>query len=200
MKTIKLIGWVLWAIFTWALYLAVTLPLWLLGWVVVPVLLLLKKVEWRQSKKWTYGVAAWTPKFAYLWGNEENGVFGYSGTPGQQKFWTTRTALWSPLKIAVAWSANRNPTNNLRFIKPFGFDPNGTQRQAGRRDEWGSAWTAYDPNSWFFVRSGLYTAFYFARWGLKFRIGWNIEPRDCYFPVEGYRAKGAGFKLQLKRL
>lgn len=206
--------WWTWGIVSWALYLTVVaIPMWLLGIPVCLYLSLTRQYEFRKSKLWSYDILAWTPKWVYPWGNEEDGVDGarggqkWSDDTFQMAWWFKKTAGWPEWLVLFWWTAIRNPTNNLRFIKPFGFtlkpqdyydltEVEDIGNAESPHETWPGKW------KWFFARYRGYTALYVAYSNVRFRIGWNIYPSDLayrnYFD-DAYRTKGIGFKLQLQR-
>ncbi len=200
---------ILFAPISWALYIVAVAPLYVLGYPIVAALIVFRQYTWRQSYFWPYAILTWKPRWAYLWGNEEDGVDGTRGYvkwPGtdqwQNAWWIEKMANWGTWGRMLVWSAYRNPICNARFIKPLGFKIN--------RGE--IAWTGNSPlprettkttwvPQWFLCAHGWYSGFYFAWRKVYFRIGWNVFPGDAN-PDDGlgYRAYGAGFKLQLGRI
>lgn len=49
------------------------------------------------------------PKLAWLWDNDEDGVF--------PAFYAREHLNWSVWRIIFTWTALRNPVNNLRFVR-----------------------------------------------------------------------------------
>lgn len=77
-------------------------PLWLLGILVCGVLSLTMRMSGAPGIIASMGPQHW-PKWAWIWDNEIDGIFGPTNTP------YTR---WQ----AFYWSALRNPVNNFRFV------------------------------------------------------------------------------------
>ncbi len=129
----------------------------------------------------------------YPWNNEEDGLYVISHNPESPEWYRI-----------ITWTANRNPTNNLRFIKPFGLqiEPDkirylGTfdifaDPDADDRDEplFYIAWQGWHSNIrlQFYVRQRLY----------RLWIGWKIYPSSIVKGVPGYQKYGASFGHQFK--
>lgn len=107
---------------------------------------------------------------------------------------TKRWPLWARI---VVWSCWRNPTGNLRFVRPFGFriqpehvisigtfdHPDELQTLKGFR--------------WYYAAHGFYTGLWWRFPWFSVRIGWKIYPADIK-GVTDYRSKGCGFALQFQ--
>lgn len=95
------------------IYTIIWLPILLLGYVLIPIALLSHAYEIRKSYYWPEKeIIVWTWPIMYPWGNEEDGILA-----GEEY-------LDKPEWFRILyWSAHRNPTNNLRFIRPFGLKP-----------------------------------------------------------------------------
>lgn len=111
----------------WIFIILLQLPIYILGWVLVPLALLFKAYEVRKSKYWDKQIFAWSWKFMYIWGNEEDGLlcgeeligpdtFFFSIFGFKIKFIIEKYPTW--LRIFY-WTVIRNPTNNLRFVPLF---------------------------------------------------------------------------------
>jgi hypothetical protein len=95
----------------WPAYMALDLALAIIG---VPIVAMLA-----YTKTWTIApggfvgrkIAYW-PKWAWLWGNDEDGVIG------SYEFQTDHYN-WSDSRKAFVWSALRNSVNNLRYVWPI---------------------------------------------------------------------------------
>lgn len=92
----------------WIFVISLRLVFILAGLVLIPLAVLLKAYENRESKIFKGKIIpAWKWKFMYPWGNEEDGIVAgleYLDKPE-----------WFRI---IYWSARRNPANNLRFM-PF---------------------------------------------------------------------------------
>lgn len=208
----------------WLLRMLAVLPLWLAGFPICYVLA--RRQAWEPRKSRFYAnpdgsqriLAQWRPRWAYVWGNEEDGVAG-------PRWFMQGAPAW---KRAFVWSAWRNPTNNLRFVYPFGIviqpsrvrfrgnvidSPGDDERREGvARFRWSYAWQGAFSGLW--VKApisfpqiqalGHWWQFWLWRvdWRqevLNFRIGYKILPKDARgVPDYDYRAPGAGFGLQLQ--
>lgn len=190
----KLAFWIFWSLASWSLYLAADIVLWLAGWIIVPVLAALHHYRMSESSKWPYWITSWKSKWAYPWGNEEDGIDGLRGyqtwSDGsfQQESWIRKSAGWSIWRTIVVWSAWRNPIGNLRFVKPFGFIIEPKKIQYWERNGVHFAW--------YFVRHGAYTGAWVSFRNKELKIGWNLRPTDAIGVLANdYRSKGCGFKL-----
>lgn len=183
------------SLITWASFLSIQIPLFLLGHLIIPFLALFKMYYVRKSHYYNKQIAAFFWPFNYIWGNEEDGVLaGHQYKDYKDDDWQ----VWY-------WSAVRNPTNNLRFIPILScrVDPNLID-WVGSLPESASP-KAYDMKTalWYYCWQGLYTNFYW-QFYLKddlyrFWIGWKLYPADILGVTE-YRKYGAGFAVQFKRV
>lgn len=172
----------------------------LLGWILIPLAAACKAYKRRKSLYYDYDVMAFTWPIMWIYNNEEDGIDAGSN------YWEAKTKF----QQIVYWSANRNPTNNLRFVKYLTCDivPNKVRFIGSFGD---GPWSGtkyeniqkYDTKvpQWFFAWQGLYSCFYWQfmlKGKLKrFWIGWKIYPTDIY-GVTPYRKYGSGFGLQFK--
>lgn len=175
----------------WTLYLTAWAPLWLLGWLLIPIAAYLKLYKKRQGL-FGYKVLSWY-WLMWVWSNEEDGILA-----GQQY----RQCSSDAAQI-VYWTAIRNPTNNLRFTPLLSckIEPERV-RFFGSHDEDLSQYDTKIPQ-WFFAWQGLYSNIF---WQFEVRgqlwrlwLGWKVFPTDIR-GVTAYRKHGAGFATQLKRL
>lgn len=188
----------------WALFTIVAVPFVVLGLVVIPISLLRKDIEFRQSKYFLKLITAWGSRLMWLWGNEEDGL-DKNGELKDRIFY---------------WTALRNPVNNHRFVKYVGCRINpdrvrfigsygSVTRFLGftpsKESEFYLGINRYDTKTpqWFLAWQGIYSNFYlqFAINRKLYRawVGWKIFPTDI-FGVTPYRKYGAGFVYQLKRV
>lgn len=185
-------------ILLWPLYVSLQIPLWLAGF---PLCYLLAKREAWELKPSRYFkpriVAAWTPRWCWLYCNDEDGVVGPA-------WWHDENAGKSQRWLAFVWSAWRNPTNNLRFL-PFVnvvIDPARVQ-WLGNADDPAHP-TEFTPNRilWSFTWQGLYAGLVW-RWQvtsthhIQLRLGWKLLPRDRFgVPAEDFRSVMCPFGVQ----
>jgi len=182
----------------------------ILGWFIVPILAALKLYDYRHSTKYDDGrvVLSWTPRWAFPWGNEEDGIDGLPMVNwtlmDRQSWWDQKTQRWSEWRTIVVWAAFRNGASNLRFTKWWGLviDPRKVKvhfhqiRFPFERvlEHW-------------FVSQGWRSNYMAEYRGWRFWIGWAIKPYDAdnnvfvsRLPQTDTRHPGVGFKLQLKRV
>jgi hypothetical protein len=179
----------------------------ILGWVLIPPMAVLYKYTTKEQISIINGrvVINWRYKFMWPWSNEEDGVLAgeeFIGYP-------------NAIRI-IYWSAFRNPSNNLRFIKALSclIDPNKV-KWIGNTPKtlcgfnllmWSPY--AYDSDeyrfvcfTWCGIYSNLRIQFKMRSKIWRFWIGWKIYPHDKYgIPENNYRYYGAGFATQLKRI
>jgi hypothetical protein len=162
----------------------------LLGYIMVPMAVLLDAYEMRESKIYKGRVIrAFTWKIMWPWGNEEEGI-GWYGTGSISK------------KILYS-ECFRNPANNLRYVPilslkivPEKVKFKGYPIYKDIRD--------YDLDSKdfiYFAWHGVYSTLRIQRKMLgkrrRFWIGWKLYPEDIY-GVTDHRSASAGFATQLK--
>lgn len=168
-------------------YLLIDLPLFILG---LPITYALSRAEaWhtRDSKFYpSRPIPVWNPSWAWIWGNEEDGVIG-------APFWVERNAGRSLSSIAFRWSGIRNNVNNLRYVPGLSLRVN--------------------PRKIKFIDCGLFTITshgfysnlsYTGPNGLWFQIGWKVHKEDASLPgtelpTTDMRYPGCGFGLRLAR-
>lgn len=190
------------AIPSWILFEAVVdVPLMLLGWVVIPI-----AAACGAYTETSPNIYHFTWKIMWLWDNYEDGIANNTYSHYDNMF----------LRI-VSWSANRNPTNNLRLVPYLSFildkDKVGYVGEVG-----GMSVKSPDDNSrdyilnrfdtnenqWYFAWHGAYTGWYWVNdFGFlgkrRVFIGWKLYPTDVGGVTE-YRKNGVGFAMQFKRL
>ena len=118
-----------WAIATFVVYQLVMIPLWLLGWVAVP--LAIKFGQWERSAMngaLIYNAPAWL----WLWGNDEDGL--------DPVWYRVANPTWSPFKRQLIWAAWRNSVNNVRCIKWLHPAPVAERIRFVR---WGDSWLCW---------------------------------------------------------
>lgn len=182
----------------WVPYILLTFPLWIMGLFIVAFLLATGQYHTRPSRVYKgRKVTTWKPRWAWLWGQEEDGVFGPDSYRKGQPQWLR----------AYVWAAIRNPVNNERFTPPLGFvvDPSkikvyGNTVSSPYDDEAAEQvmrfrWS-YVTHGWY---SGLWIRIPVGKKHINFRIGWKLLPRDKEgVPDYDYRKPGVGFGLQLQ--
>lgn len=178
------------------LRLGVNAVFWLLGQILVR--WQANKVHRRTSQKMARTVSAFDAQWMWPWGNEEDGVDGMPGDVRNdillesQRWWIDRKFSSRRARI-IAWSANRNPQNNLRYVPVL--SPR-FYSEAMRVHTWG------DGN--FYVTMGVYSSLllHLKVRGHEFRfwIGWKLKPGDEKgVPANDTRLPRADFALQFKR-
>lgn len=182
------------AVPSWILFeILIDIPLMLLGWILIPIMAGLKRYEVRQSQVNTNMIFAWKDSFMWVWGNEEDGILGGA------EYFDPDISEWRHI---VLWCANRNPTNNLRYVPGLSLMIN--KERVGYIGNMSDI-KLYDTPipQWFFAWQGFYTGFWwqFVLFGKlkRFWIGFKIYPTDTLLQTSlGYRLHGAGFALQFK--
>jgi hypothetical protein len=176
---------ILYSIILWPTMALITVPLYLLGWILVPIAAALKAYYFEdtltiygESRRMTH----FTWDFMFLWDNWEDGILaGKHYKDFKNDF----------LQI-IFWSCQRNPINNLRIVpylsckiqpEKIGYVLLGNSKR-------------------FFCWQLPYTVFYwefvFIKWPMRFWCGWKLWPEDKQRTEFGYRQKGAGFTCQVK--
>ncbi len=160
MSTVRFIGWALLGVPGWLAVMLAGLPLQLIGLVLVAVLAWRGAYITRASQEYTgRQVLAWSPWWAWYWGNEEDGINGAANG-----FWPPSTS-WSTI---YSWSALRNSTGNLRWLPFFGIE----QLTPGSV----AILASLGPNTWV-ARCGwrFELAFPWGSTGHGFWIGWRLS-------------------------
>lgn len=222
-KVNGLLRFILLSLPLWAVHTILLIPLYLLGWVMIPLAAACGAYyldDPNNNKPKDGPIYHFTWKIMYLWDNFEDGI-------ANKNYWVAPNMF---LQI-VYWSAIRNPTNNLRttpffsvmikaskvrFIGSFGssshYRPIIKKRQPPGKLLW------YDQKipHWFYAWQGLYSNFYwqfvmpfhfkipwtslgYTRGDLmRIWVGHKIYPTDIMGKPLGYRERGAGLANQLK--
>lgn len=182
----------------WPLYVAAQVPLWLAG---LPICYRLARREaWtlRPSQYFKRDVTAWGPRWAWLWGNEENGITG-------PDWWHTQNAGKPEWRIAFVWSAWRNPVNNLRFVPLLNpvIVPDRIRFRGNADDPARKSAIGRKRVEWSFTWQGIYAGLV-VRWQItathhaQFRAGWKFIPRDRFgVATDDYRSIRCPFGVQL---
>lgn len=179
----------------------------LLGWVLIPTLAFLHPYTTKKEISIINGreILNFKYKFMFPWNNQEDGIAGASEFKDK--------AMWFRI---IYWSAVRNPVNNLRFVKYLNckIEPNKVKFILSRVSDINNNVVVnptlrdYDRDDLRYttlVWQGIYSNFriQFKMFGKiwRFWIGWKIYPHDSLgIGPNNYRAKGAGFATQLKRV
>lgn len=159
----------------------IRLPLWILGFFIVPIALLFAKED-----KSTLNDNGWSmktlPKWAWFWGNDIDGCYGdHSGR------WMNRDSYFKNGRLFLnqfVWCAWRNPVNNLRQTKLFsadfadmtsmGYFGQEVVNDRFYEDGYHLVWIKRDN----FLQCGIY---YTRQWGssaygIRLRIGFKLKP------------------------
>lgn len=172
----------------WPLHELVGVALWLIGWPICCWLVTRRRYEYRFEPLFARQLLEWSPSWAFLWANNEDGIDGLRGNLFSNGEWREHTKGWSAWRRILVWSAWRNPVGNLRFVRPFGFfiDPARVRSIATPRGY--LAWC------------GPYCGVRLTIAGITALVGWKIRPQDSQGLVDDdYRRKGCGFAFQLAR-
>lgn len=179
----------------WPLHEAVASILVVIGVPVVTALALAGATAMRFSPLFARTLLEWRPGWAWLWGNEEDGVDGLRDNDYANGPWRERTKSWPRWLRVIAWSAFRNPVGNLRFVHPFGFyiDP--------KRVTWSGVYapdnTPSNGGGWAFTTCGIYSGLWLIKGKYQLRVGWKLKPEDANgLRQDDYRRKGCGFAFQ----
>lgn len=186
---------ILFSLPVWLLRIAIFLPLALLGFIVIPLLVCMGSYRVRTSGS---GRALLQfPWWAFLWSNEEDGIDGLRGGDAAQAWWMNKTGDWPDAKRIFAWSAFRNPVNNLRYVPVLSpkFRP-------ARIYSIGLDHEMQDgEGGWYFVWQGIYSGFRYETKSRRCWIGWKFKPEDATgIDPHDTRLPRCDFALQFKRL
>jgi hypothetical protein len=198
----RLLVAILCAVIIWPAYMSISIILWLIGWPLCSWLVYRERFQQKFVPRFGRQLLEWSPRWAWLWANDEDGIDGLRGGDIAQARWMTRTAGMSCHQRILKWSCSQNPIGNLRFVPIFGFiiQPH--------RIRW--VGNSYDPATdaalanrrcvlWHFVWHGVYTGLWLTVGSIQIRIGWKLKPADA-LGVTDYRAKGCGFAFQYRIL
>lgn len=193
---------ILCSVILWPLMLVLSGILWILG---IPICAMLARSEdWKESTNYLHPdrvIKVWGRKWAWLWSNDEDGVTGH---PEWQERYKD-----SPRWGAFRWSAIRNPSNNLRFVKGLSFkiDPArvgsvGNSADPAKRmpvdaqplpgvTKWAFTWQL--PYAGVVYRRQLTDTRHF-----QIRLGWKLLPKDASgVSDDDYRKLSCGFGTQI---
>lgn len=195
---------------TYLLFLLFRSAMILLGWVLIPPQALLYKVLSKEEISIVNGrkILNWKLGFMYIWSNQEDGIVAGEEFIGWPTWWRI-----------IYWSAIRNPANNLRFLPYISCKIIPSEIEASLSDikdidgqvtpkERVTNLRSYDDDRYRFITliwQGWYSnlRIQFKMFGKiwRFWIGWKIYAHDSLGvnPLD-YRAKGAGFATQFKRI
>jgi len=182
----------------WVLFFIFRTYMILIGWVLIPPSAYFRLYNKRESQAHKGKIiTAWTYKFMWPWGNEEDGI--YHGLQFKD--------LSSERLQIVYWSAFRNPANNLRYVKWLGADLSPEKIKyvgsLGSSIESANKYNLVDKPLWFYAWQGaysnIYVIFFIGKDLYKFRIGWKVHP-FYIFGIPPGRKEGTGFGMQFKRI
>jgi hypothetical protein len=166
----------------WTLMILILTPLYILGWILVPIATA-SGAYVSSIEKSIYGeyrlVYHFTWPFMYIWDNWEDGICA-----GQQY-----KELASKARQIIYWTCFRNPVNNHRAVPYLSckIDPKKVK--------------FYGTDTNYFAYQGMYSNLYqefkLFKWKFRFWIGHKISRADTV-KVSAYKSRGAGFALQLK--
>lgn len=153
-------------------YLIPSTVLFVLGVPICLYLSIMGDVEVRESTKFPgRTITTWRPKWAWLWGNEEDGVC--------PDYYLPTRSLWLR---RFSWSAVRNSVNNLRFVWPFGFKPDSAKiKFIGDSLSDPQVAPPEGTSRWSLTWQGPYAGFLWMRNAKKLHqvwIGWKLLPKD----------------------
>lgn len=185
----------------WPLRTAVAAILFLLGLIIVPVLAYTGRYEFEHVPRYNRQLVTWDYRWAWLWGNDEDGVDGRRGFDKSNDWWLEKTIDDSWATRIVKWSALRNPVSNDRFVLPFIIDPKkvrwiGNTRYIDQRSK-----VRPQDFLWHFCWHGWYTGMWVAYHGYMIRLGYKVHPEDqCGLADNDYRRQGVPFAFQCGRV
>ena len=201
MIILYIISWLLFCIFN-----TITI---ILGWLLVPPMAIFHKYTTKTIESVVNGrdILVWKHKFMFIWSNNEDGVVA-----GEELL---NYPTWVRI---IYWSALRNPSNNLRFIKALTcqIKPSKVQYKATALKNidglppvsYIRSVYYYDSDEFRFIsltNCGIYSnlriQFKMFNKIWRFWIGWKIYPHDMFgLSSTDYRRFGAGFATQFKRI
>jgi hypothetical protein len=161
----------------WLIYMALMLPLMLIGFPLVAVLALVMQLRFKYTgyAREGTGLLHWPTVFGFrvfwLWDNDEDGIDGDPWTnagddPPKNPAWFGATETWSQWRKMFVWSAWRNSVGNARRLPFFGMDMADPKDMVVSTPTLAATGTTFD---WFQYRKlGPYLARYGYRFELKF--------------------------------
>lgn len=179
----------------WLAYTLLSLPFYLLGY---PICYLLAKREaWEVTKIYPL-TFQWKAKWAFLWGNANDGVVG-------PQWWYLEHTDWPAWKRAFMWSAVRNPINNfclIPWLHPV-IDPARVRFVGNSDDPSLKSDVNRKPVEWSFTWQGLYAGVVWrkqldATHHRQIRLGWKLLPKDRFGVPDGdHRKARCSFATQV---
>jgi hypothetical protein len=166
-----------WCILTSTAYQVLTLPLDILGAVVVPFAILFGHNQPDITGTKTIYSA---PKWLWLWGNQQDGY---------DPEWAVNTIYkgWPVFLRRYSWAAWRNKSSNKRFILWLHPAPEPERIGFIQGRNWWICWQGWAHN-WQWVRKKSWT-----------EIGWRYEPKDAQGVAEtDWRQYGCGVAFRLR--
>lgn len=183
----------------WLIVMLLDLLLSLVNLAVVPYLL--KRGAWTMRRSERYRnrmVLAWTPKWAWLFSNEEDGIDGCPmeleyGTwrimYEKQQWWIDRTSKMKLEERIRAW-CKRNSASNFRFVPGICLHIVPSKVRTLTISQ--TAWLCWQ---------GIRGRIHFVVGKSEFEIGWKVKPTDAGgLAPDDYRLPGAGFGARRKTL
>jgi len=169
----------LWAIVSILAYELLTLPLTILGFVVVPVAIY--RGRWQISP--INGRTIYTaPRWLWLWGNDEDGY--------DPQWYREANPTWGPLRRMYTWAALRNSVNNLRFVKLLNPPPVPSRVK----------FAAINHNATL-VWQGAFSRIIWTTRTHWYGAGWKYDPGDANGVSDtDWRRFGVGFGIRRKEL
>lgn len=150
--------------------------LWVVGLVVVRLIARRRYVEEVLSWNKEYLVKGWTPAWAYLFGNLEDGVDGpHDPTHPSVRDWVRKTRYWPFPRKCVSWYI-RNPVANERFSK-LGVYLNATKIEwvGNSANPWETWKLMRDRTYWCWARQGWRSGLWIVtKNGTTYRIGAKV--------------------------
>jgi len=183
----------------------------LAGLVIVPLAVLFKAYTTRKSKYYDRDVRAFTWKYIWLWGNEEEGIGWYDTIRIDFKLFKwefKKTIVLKSLSAKIIYSeCMRNPANNLRYVPYLSLkiEPSKVQFKGSPKFEDLEDYDRDEKDFSYFAWQGLYSCI---RWQGKvlgsrrrFWLGFKLYPGDVNgLPEWSHRNVSAGFATQFKKL
>jgi hypothetical protein len=198
----------------WTFYLLSTIPLYLLGWIMVPIAAICgayREYDWHDGHGTPRKQVLFTWKIMKPWSNREDGE-------ADTTYWKA-PYMWMQI---IYWDCYRNPVSGLRWTPPFSCmaapaqirfvgsilncpDSDWNWLLVTQPDLYKERIMQYDTKTpqWFLCwqgwRGGLYWQFMWKGELWRFWSGWKHYPSTVYYVPE-YQKDGVGFALQLKRV
>lgn len=162
-----------WAILTWIAYSILTLPLNVLGLLLIPFCIWFGHTE----TSYITNVPIFTaPRALWLWGDDEDGY--------DPVVWQQANPTWGCFKRMYVWGALRNSVNNLRFVKWLNPPPVPAKIKS-----------IVTP-TWWLCGQGILFGWQYTGQDYIYSAGWKYNPSDALDIKIGWRKYGVGFGLR----